>query len=161
MSWFECKIKYDKNTGGEEGIAKVSETYLVDAMSFTEAEERITTEMTPFISGEFEVSNIRKIKIAEIFQNQAGDRWYRSKVNTIVFNEEKQTEKTISEAMLIQALTLKDALETLEKGMKGTLAAYEIVSLLETPIMDVYFYNPSVKVINSTETSDAEIITEE
>ncbi|MDR2823692.1 MAG: DUF4494 domain-containing protein, partial [Prevotellaceae bacterium] len=55
MSWFECKIKYDKNTGGEEGVAKVSETYLVDAMSFTEAEERITKEMTPFISGDFEV----------------------------------------------------------------------------------------------------------
>jgi len=145
MSWFECKIKFDKNIGGEEGVARVSETYLVDAMSFTEAEERITKEMTPFISGDFEVSNIRKIRITEMFQNPAADRWYRAKVNTVVFNEEKQTEKTVSEAMLIQASTLKDALQTLEQGMKNTLATWEVISLLETPIMDVYFYNLSAK----------------
>ncbi|MDR1652566.1 MAG: DUF4494 domain-containing protein [Prevotellaceae bacterium] len=151
MSWFECKIKYEKNMGGEEGVAKVSETYLVDAMSFTEAEERVIKEMTPFISGDFEVANIRKLKITEMFQNPSGDRWYRSKVNITIANVEEQTEKTVSEAMLIQASSFKDALETLEKGLKGTLAPHEIVSLTETPIMDVYFYDPSAKAPHKTQ----------
>ena len=154
MNWFECKIKYDKNTGGEDGIAKVCETYLVDAISFTEAEERIIKEMTPFISGEFEVSNIRKIKISEMIQNPAGDRWYRAKVNTIVFNEEKQTEKTVPQTTFIQATTIKDALATLENALKKTLATCEIVSLLETQIMDVYFYEPSAKTTSTDSAND-------
>lgn len=145
MSWFECKIKYDKNMGGEQGVARVSEAYLVDAMSFTEAEERITKEMMPFISGDFEVANIRKIRIYEMIQNPKGDRWYRAKVNMIVYNDENQTEKTVSHPMFVQAATLKDALQTLELGMKDTLAEWEAVSLIETPVMDVYFYDPNAK----------------
>lgn len=145
MSWFECKIKYDKNMGGEQGVARVNETYLVDAMSFTEAEERITNEMTPFISGDYEVSNIRKIRIYEMLKNPTGDRWYRTKVNMLVFNDENQTEKTVSLAMLVQASSIKDALQTLEQGMKNTMAEWEATSLTETPIMDVFFYDPNSK----------------
>jgi len=146
--WFECKIKFDKNMGGEEGVARVSETYLVDALTFTEAEMRITKEMTPFISGDFELSNIRKMRIAQMIKNPSGDRWYRAKVNIVVINDDNQTEKTVCETMLIQATKLKDALQTFENGMKGTLAAWEIVSLIETQIMDVYFYDPSAKTVS-------------
>ncbi|MCL2596089.1 MAG: DUF4494 domain-containing protein [Paludibacter sp.] len=95
----------------------------------------------PFISGDFEVANIRKIRIFEMIRNPKGDRWYRAKVNLIVFNEESQTEKTVSQIMLVQATTLKDALQMLEQGMKNTMAEWESTSLAETPIMDVFFYN--------------------
>lgn len=138
-NWFQCKVKYEKNAQ-DGGVVKTSEAYLVDALSFTEAEERINEEMRPFISGEFLVSDIKREKINELFTNDAGDRWYRSKVNFISLDEEKGVEKKIAATMYAQASTLKEALEVIEKGMKGTLADYEIAAIVETSIMDVFPY---------------------
>jgi len=90
-NWFECKIKYEK-TAEEGKIAKVSESYLVDALSFTEAETRIIEEMKPFISGEFEVANIKRLRINEMFFNESSDKWYRSRVNYVTLDEEKGIE---------------------------------------------------------------------
>ena len=138
-NWFQCKVKYEKNAQ-DGGIVKTSEAYLVDALSFTEAEERINEEMRPFISGEFLVSDIKREKVNELFANEAGDRWYRSKVNFISLEEEKGVEKRIATTMYAQASSVKDALEVIEKGMKGTLADYEIAAITETNIMDVFPY---------------------
>ena len=138
-NWFQCKVKYEKNAQ-DGGVVKTSEAYQVDALSFTEAEERINEEMRPFISGEFLVSDIKREKINELFTNDAGDRWYRSKVNFISLDEEKGVEKKIAATMYAQASTLKEALEVIEKGMKGTLADYEIAAIVETSIMDVFPY---------------------
>lgn len=138
-NWFECKIKYEKTL--EEGnVQKVSESYLVDALSFTEAEARITEEMRPFITGEFEVANIRRIRIAEIFPNENGDRWYRCKVMYITIDEEKGVEKRTAQAMFVQATNIEDALEGLTQGMGNSLVDYEIVAITETALLDVYFY---------------------
>ncbi len=77
--WFECKIRYDKMQ--ENGsVKKVNEPYLVDALSFTEAEARIIEEMTPFISGEFSVAAVKRTKISEIFRDDTADKWYLVKV---------------------------------------------------------------------------------
>ena len=138
-NWFQCKVKYEKNAQ-DGGIVKTSEAYLVDALSFTEAEERINEEMRPFISGEFLVSDIKREKVNELFANEAGDRWYRSKVNFISLDEEKGVEKRIATTMYAQASSVKDALEMIEKGMKGTLADYEIAAITETNIIDVFPY---------------------
>lgn len=138
-NWFQCKVKYEKNAQ-DGGIVKTSEAYLVDALSFTEAEERINEEMRPFISGEFLVSDIKREKVNELFANEAGDRWYRSKVNFISLDEEKGVEKRIATTMYAQASSVKDALEVIEKGMKGTMADYEIAAITETNIMDVFPY---------------------
>ena len=89
-NWFECKIKYEKTL--EEGkIQKVNESYLVFAFSFTDAEARIIEEMKPFISGEFEVANIKKVRLWELFDDGEGDRWYRCKVYLITLDEESGT----------------------------------------------------------------------
>lgn len=147
-SWFECKIKYEKTI--EEGkIIKTNENYLVDALSFTEAEDRIITEMKPFISGEFTVANIRRIKISEMFPNENADKWYRCKVNYITLDEEKGVEKRVGVAMYVQANDLKNACESLIEGMKGSLADYEIASITETTIMDVYRYESDSKVVDA------------
>ncbi|HNX88515.1 MAG TPA: DUF4494 domain-containing protein [Paludibacteraceae bacterium] len=138
-NWFQCKIKYEKNAE-DGGVIKVSEAYLVDALSFTEAEERINEEMRPFISGEFLVSDIKRAKINELFTNENGDRWYRAKVNFISLDEEKGIEKRIATTMFAQASTLKDAFEVIEKGMKDTLADYDIAAIAETTILDVFPY---------------------
>lgn len=137
LNWFECKIKYEK-TADDGKIVTVSETYLVDALSFTEAEARITAEMKPFISGEFIVSNIRRAKINELFENENGDKWYKSKVYFVTLDEEKGIEKRTATTMMIQANNVKEAWDGLQEGMKGTMADYEVASIAETQILDVY-----------------------
>ncbi len=139
-NWFLCKVKYDRN-GDDGAIVKVNESYLVDALSFTEAEERINEEMSPFISGDFLVSDIRRARIMEIFENETGDRWFRCKLYFISLDEEKGVEKKTAAAMFAQASTLKEAVEVVEKGMKGSLADYEIASVTETNVMEVFKYS--------------------
>ena len=138
-NWFQCKVKYERNAD-DGGIAKVNESYIIDALSFTEAEERINEEMKPFISGDFLVSDIKRARISELFPNESGDKWYRCKVNFISLDEEKGVEKRVASTMFTQASTLKEAVEVLDKGMKGSLADYEIASVVETNVMDVFKY---------------------
>lgn len=145
-NWFECKIKYEK-TAGEGNIIKVNEAYLVDALSFTEAEAKIIEEMKPFISGEFTVANIKRARIGEMFFVENADKWYRSKVNYVTLDEEKGIEKRTAVNMMIQASNFSEALLNLKEGMKGTLADYEIASITETLIMDVYKYEDTSKTV--------------
>ena len=96
----------------------VTEPYLVDALSFTEAEARIIEEMRPFISGEFSVSDIKRVKYTESFFNDSGDRYYRAKLHFITLDEKSGAEKKTSVYMLVQASTLKEAVEIVEAEMK-------------------------------------------
>lgn len=136
-NWFECKVSYEKTL--ENGMQKkVTEPYLVDALSFTEAEARIIEEIRPFISGEFTVTDIKRARLSELFFNENGDRFYKIKVYFITLDEKTSMEKKTAANMLAQASTLKEAIAVLEEGMKGTLADYTIASVAETEIMDVY-----------------------
>ncbi|MCH5221238.1 MAG: DUF4494 domain-containing protein [Muribaculaceae bacterium] len=136
-NWFECKVKYDK-LGVEEGSKSLTESYLVDALSFTEAESRITEELRPFVSGEFLVTAIKPSKIAEIFWHEGGDRWFLVKVAFITLDEKTAKEKRTISQILVQASTLNQALDLFLEGMKGTMADYHVVQISETLIMDVY-----------------------
>ena len=141
--WFECKVRYDKVS--EEGlIKKVNETYLVDALSFTEAEKRFLEEIEPFMSGEFVVTDIKRAKISELFESEdlQADRWFKAKVAFITIDEKSEKEKRTVQTMMVQAAEFKDALNNLEKNMAGTLGDYVIASIAETKIMDVYRYVP-------------------
>lgn len=135
--WFECKIRFDKMQDNGS-VKKVNEPYLVDALTFTEAENRIIEEMTPFISGDFSVTAVKKTKIAEIFFNDDGDRYYMVKVNFIVIDEKSGAEKKVANFILVQASDFEDALKKFLKGMEGTLSDFDIVSISETLIMDVF-----------------------
>ena len=140
-NWFECKVRYEKMS--ESGVAKkVTEPYLFDALSFTEAEARIIEEITPYISGEFTVSDIKRAKYSEIFfcEEDAADRWFKCKVSFITLDEKSGAEKESSTYMLVQAADLRDAIKKLDKGMEGSMADYKIASVAETKIMDVYPY---------------------
>ena len=134
---FECKVKYDKMT--EDGSQKtVTEPYLVDALSFTEAEARITEEITPFISGEFKVTAVKRTNTAEIFWKEGGDKWYKVKVNFCTIDEKTGKEKKTPNYMMVQAIDFKDAYDVFMEGMKVTMADFEISQIVETMIMDVY-----------------------
>ncbi|MCM0276811.1 MULTISPECIES: DUF4494 domain-containing protein [Bacteroides] len=140
-TWFECKIRYEKVT--ENGMnKKVTEPYLVDALSFTEAEARIIEEMTPFITGVFTVSDIKRANYSEIFfsDEEAADRWYEVTLAFITLDEKSGAEKATRSRVLVQAADLRDAMEKLDEGMKGTLADYQGVAIKETALVDVYPY---------------------
>ncbi len=135
--WFECKVRYDKMM--ENGsVKKVNEPYLVDALTFTEAEARIIEEITPFITGEFSISAVKKTKISEIFFDDSADKYYMVKVNFITLDEKTGTEKKSASFILTQAVDLEGALARFKEGMKGTMAEYDIASITETQLMDVY-----------------------
>ena len=131
-TWFECKIRYEKVM--ENGMQKkVTEPYLVDALSFTEAEARIIEEMTPFISGEFTVSDIKRANYSELFPSdeESADRWFKCKLIFITLDEKSGAEKKTSTQVV----------KKLDEGMKGTMADYQIGMVSETPLMDVYPYS--------------------
>ncbi len=136
-NWFECKVRYNK-TMENGAIKKVNDPYLIDALSFTEAEARIIEEMTPFISGEFSISAVKRTKIAEIFWDDSADKWYQVKVAFITIDEKTAAEKKTTSLILVAATDFQSAVDAFVEGMKGTMADYEIVSIAETPIMDVY-----------------------
>lgn len=135
--WFECKVRYEKMA--ENGmVKKVNEPYLVDALTFTEAEARIMEEMKPYISGEYSISSEKKTKISEIFFKEGGDRWYMVKVNFVTLDEKSGVEKKTASLILVQAVDFDSAVSNFKEGMKGTMADYEIASVTETPLMDVF-----------------------
>lgn len=142
--WFECKVRYEK-VAQNGMVKKVNEPYLVDALTFTEAEARIMEEMKPYISGEYSISSEKKTKISEIFFNEGGDRWYLVKVNFITLDENSGMEKKTTSQILVQASDFDGALAAFKEGMKGTMADYEIGSITETPIMDVFPLDLSAK----------------
>ena len=138
-TWFECKIRYDKVA--ENGMnKKVTEPYLVDALSFTEAEARIIEEITPFISGEFTVADIKRANYSELFEDETGDRWFKCKLQFISLDEKSGAEKKISTQVLVQAGDLREAVKNLDEGMKSTIADYSSVLIKETDIIDIYKY---------------------
>ena len=139
--WFECKARFDKtmDTGVQK---KATETYLVDALSFTEAERRFIEEMTPRISGEFTVKDIKRASLSEIFESDdaAADRWFKAKVAYINLDEKTGAEKRSNQQVLIQGTDIREAVKTLDKRMEGTLGEWVLVSIAETQIMDVFRY---------------------
>lgn len=143
-NWFECKVSYEKTL--ENGMQKkVTEPYLVDALSFTEAEARIIEELKPYITGEFTIADIKRAKLSELFFNENGDRFYKAKIYFITLDEKSGAEKKTAAQMLAQASDIKEALAVVEKGMADTLADYTIASLVETAIMDVFPYSSDSK----------------
>lgn len=143
-NWFECKVSYDKTM--ENGPQKkVTEPYLVDALSFTEAEARIIEELRPYIAGEFTIADIKRAKLSELFFNENGDRYFKAKVCFITLDEKSGTEKTTVANMLAQACDLREALQVVNKGMEGTMADYYISSLSATALMDVFPYSTENK----------------
>ena len=145
--WFECKVSYERQADSM-GMKKVSESYLVDALSFTEAEERITKEVRPFVSvGELEVVNIRRARIAELFLNEEAedDRYFRAKVNFITVDEKSGSEKKTSATMIVKSDSLPNAVTELKAQLDSQMASYEIASVTDTQILDVFQYEAPEK----------------
>lgn len=137
--WYECKVKYRKTD--ETGLQKVTtEPYLVDALSYTEAESRINEEMEAYISEEFKITNIKVANYAEIHPFENSDRWFKSKVSLLAYDEESGKERKTNMYILLQANDVKEAFDNTTSVMKGTMGDYTIPAIAESPIMDVFPY---------------------
>ena len=141
--WFECKVKYER-TMDDGKVKKVNEPYLVDALSFTEAEERIIEERKHYMSGEFQVSDIKRARYADLFEtdDESADRWFKVKLTFITLDEKTGAEKKTSQNVLVQAADLRDAVKRLDEGMKSSMMDYVISSVAESPLLYVYHYVP-------------------
>lgn len=127
----------------ENGCVKpVTDVYVVDALSFTEAEARTIEYVTPYISGEFTVTDIKRAKYAEVWENSAAEKWYEAQLEFITIDERTGSEKRTKNRMLVQASTLSESMQAVAENMRGTMADYEAVCIKETPILE--FIQPTV-----------------
>ncbi|MEF9923012.1 MAG: DUF4494 domain-containing protein [Muribaculaceae bacterium] len=138
-NYFEASVKYTKiNEKGKE--KKVRELYLLDALSFTEGEARITEEMKSVISGDYFLATLKNSNIIEIIpsNNEKDDRWYKVKV--MILDEEDGKEKSNSIYYLVAAADIKIALENMEEPLSKFIVPYEIESICDSKIIDVFPY---------------------
>lgn len=138
MSWFDCKITYEKEINQSGKMRKVSESYLVDAETFTDAEARMAEEMIG--RGSFIMDSVKKVRLYDLFIDHKSERYYKCKVGFITLDEKAGVEKKKYVQMIVQADDIEHALENLNKGMQDTLGEYEIASITETTYMDVFEY---------------------
>lgn len=138
MSWFETKLTYEKEINADGKMKKVSESYLVDAETFTDAEARMNEIMEA--RGSFTMDSVKKVRYSELFLDNKSQRYYKAKVGFITLDEKAGIEKKKYVYMLIQADDLNEALENLKKGMSTSLEDYDIASIQETLIVDVFPY---------------------
>ena len=144
--WFECKVRYEKMM--EDGMPKkVVELYTVDALSFSEAEERIMEEMSSYVSGEIEIADLKIAPYKEIFfaDSDLADKWYKTKLAFITIDEKTDKEKKTSVFYLVNAGNINSAIKNIDEVMGGTMIDYQIINVSETSIMDVFEYKKKEK----------------
>ena len=141
-TYFECTIKYEMLIANEYQ-KKIVEKYIVESLSFSEAESRFIEYISPFISGEYSIPSIKPFKCSEIFESEleSDDKYYLGKLAFITVDEKTLKEKETYTNVLIKASDMDNALSNLKEGMKGTMADYKSVVIKETKIMDVIKYN--------------------
>ena len=145
-SWFETKVRYDKTM--EDGQnKKVTEAYTVEALSFSEVESAITEEMSHYISGEFDVKAITPAAYGEIFFSDADsdDKWFKARLAFITIDEKTEKEKRSTITYLVQAHSVNGAVKHVDEVMGKTMIDYDIVSIADTKIMDVFEHKAASK----------------
>lgn len=139
--WFEVRVSYEKQLGEGES-AHMPELYVVDALTFGEAEETVTREVMPFVAGNFEVKAIAPATYSEVFfsESTTDSYWYKAKLQFIILDEKTGKEKRANVTYLIQAETLNEAVKNVEEIMRGTAQEYVIANISVTKIMDVFVH---------------------
>lgn len=143
-NWFECKVKYDQlDEYGKE--SPVSESYMIDALTFTEAESRLIKLVDGEIPSEFAVTGIAKAKLSEVVPSESTDYWYKCKVIFKDIDEKSGKEKSSANQILVAADDFNSALRNLEKSLEGTLIPWEVQQISLTKVADVFPYNSEEK----------------
>lgn len=138
-TWFLCKVKYAKEN--EEGLLKnISEQYLVDAVSFTEAEAIIYDRLGSQIRGDFQVTSLSKSNIVDVFFFEDADIWYKCKVSYLVSDGESGKEKKVTQYMIVTASDVKEAYDKIQESLSNMLVSFRVPDIVESPIVEVFPY---------------------
>ncbi|MEN2281549.1 DUF4494 domain-containing protein [Algoriphagus sp. SE2] len=138
-TWFLCKVKYAKEN--EEGLLKnISEQYLVDAVSFTEAEAIIYDRLGSQIRGDFQITGLSKSNIVDVFFFEDADIWYKCKVSYLVSDGESGKEKKVTQYMIVTASDVKDAFDRIQESLSNMLVSFRVPDIVESPIVEVFPY---------------------
>ncbi len=145
--FFECKIRYEKQITDPNDkdcgkLKKVNEVYLVDALSFTEAEARIVKEVAQYIKGEYTITNIKQARIAELIfkDDDLCENWFTVKIKIVVVDEERGTERLVPQTLLVRAESVEDALKRFKEAFKDSMSDFTITSIASSPILEYYKY---------------------
>ena len=143
QTWFETKVKYMKvSESGNE--AMVTESFLLDAVSYTDAETRIIRQMQEIVrGGEFTIVDIKKSRIAEVFPYEDGEWWFKATINLVTVDEEAGKEKKIKTFYLIMADDIKEALARLDESLNYLVIPFVTTAIAVSPIVDVFPYDPA------------------
>jgi len=138
-NWFTVKVKYTKQL--DNGTFKrVSEPYLLAAMTFTDAEARIYEELGSIIRGEFNVVGIARTEIHDIFAYDDADVWYKVKIAYESEAGEEEKKKKVSQNFLVSAHSVKDAYERIKESLSTLLVDFQIPSIIVSPIVEIFPY---------------------
>lgn len=145
---FLTTVRFDRTQGNGQ-IKKVTENYIVEAVSYKEAEERITTYMQPYLNGDFEIKQIKQVAYNEILESDDAEYWWESRINIITIDEKTTKEKKTKIKLLVSADNLHDAMKNTQEKMKDSMSDYTEISIRQTNITDVYFYEKNQERDNS------------
>lgn len=139
--WFECKIRYDRLT--DEGLSKkVTEQYVVDALSYTEAEKNIIRSTAEIIPEVIEIKAIKEDTYSEIFFSEDdAEKWYKTKISFISIDERTGKERRTNVLYLVQANDISNAISNVKEIMSKSMSDYTIQSMALTQILDVFEHN--------------------
>ncbi len=138
-TWFLCKVKYAKEN--EEGLLKnISEQYLVDAVSFTEAEAIIYDRLGSQIRGDFQITGLSKSNIVDVFYYEDADIWYKCKISYLVSDGESGKEKKVTQYMIVTASDIKEAFDRIQESLNNMLVSFRVPDIVESPIVEVFPY---------------------
>ena len=141
LSWFECKVTYERP--GDKGTnTKVNESYLMKDFTFKSVEKRLTLELQPFVTGEFNINEMKRVKYGEIVdtQDETADKWYKCKIVLVTIDEASAKEKKTPVLLLVKAESVPDAISRLNIHMKSSVMDYELTSVNNSPIVDIFQY---------------------
>ena len=143
-TWFLCKVKYAKEN--EEGLLKnISEQFLVDAVSFTEAEAIIFDRLGSQIRGDFQVTGLSKSNIVDVFFYEDADIWHKCKITYLVTDADSGKEKKVTQYMLVTANELKEAYDRIQESLSNMLVSFRVPDIVESPIVDIFPYEKDVE----------------
>ena len=138
MEYYECKVRYQREIGDGK-LQKQNDTYLIEAVSFADAETRVIEEVRPFVFAgqELEMRSIRKVNYNEVLPNPQGHFWYKAKVILTTVDESTGQEKKMTTTILVQEVDMENAYKAVNQRTKHSITDYEITNIQVTGIVDV------------------------
>lgn len=149
-TWYTAAVRYTKEyTDGT--LKRTTEKYLLNTMSFTEAEARIYKEVGEYVRGEFLVTALQKTNYADIFMYDDSEIWFNVKLAYVTEDADSGKEKKVTNNYLVNAHNIKEAYERIEESMKGLMVHFKVLKIEQSPVMDVFPYEPPEERYNNNQ----------